>query len=340
MKFIPKFLGAVFVLFLIAMVVTGCGHRPQVNAKYDETVCVYDGSERGSQKFKFQVFPGENPKSADNNDLEVILPASNRFYAASRNRRVADVNAPNFYIAYTNQNVPVEVEGQFRFKFKLDAACDWYAKHGRRNATEEEGDTLDFNGRGTEPPWVKWLNENFGAIATQVIKSNSRDFTWQELVYGVDPEARERAEAVDVEYGKTIGREFTQRLNTSLGGQFFCGTDASVWGDNADISPDCPPIYFETREANSADRLLMQRKQANERIRNNLEAEKAEAELKAARAEGLLRAEQVDQKILQEQIKTARLRAQADVETQKCLLLAEKGLDCSGKHPTVVVGSR
>lgn len=323
-------------VLILAAVATGCGHA-DVSAKSDETVCVYDGSNRGSQKLKKQIFPGEEPYHADGDDEVVRIPLSNRFYHASRNREIADDGAPEFYIGYAKDDVAVEVEGQYRFRFKADAACDWYAKHGRRNAGS---DGLGFNARGDDgnvPPWVKWLNENFGTVSAQTVKSTSRTFTWPELVYGNDPEVEQREDAPDVEYGKAIGLEFTRRLEASLGGRFFCGTDASLWEDEENADLDCPPIFFETGRIVTSNQALMQNRESTEQLRAKLENDKLQAEIRAQNVTNQIRDEQSKQRLLAEQAETARLRSRVELNDPalaRCIALARVGLDCYGRSKT------
>ena len=339
---------------LIAMGASSC--NPNVSAKSDETVCVFDGSERGSQKLKYQILPGENPRKADDNDEIVRIPTSFRFYAAFRDRSKADAGAPEAYNGFARGNVPITVEGQDKFRFNTDAACEWYARHGRRNAGNNG---LGFNARSSEAasdfsPWVRWLNENFGTVMAATIKSESNTFTWPELVYGNDSEAPQRATDVDIAYGKWIGYQFTQRLQQSIGGKFFCGTNPELW-EGYDIDPNCPPIFFETGTVKTTNPELMASREETEALR----AQKVNDELAAKIEQDALRkqaenaaiaarirrnslaadrqAERVKQRLLQEQAKTKRLEALNSLEIQKCLVLATKGMDCDGKYPSRII---
>lgn len=311
----------------------------EANAKSDETVCVFDGSEHGSQKLKKQIFPGEEPYNSDSDDIEVHIPLSNRFYSNNYATRTNDPGAPETYTGYTNgQNrVAVNVQGQYRFKFLADRACEWYDKHGRRN---DQGDGLGFNARGGDAiyaPWLIWLNENFGNVSTAVIKGESDPFTWVELVYGKDPEAPRRSEPSDIAYGKHIGRIFTDRLNRSLGGQFFCG-DPAQWSEEDNVDASCPPIFFELGNATTVDPSLTKNKAELDKLRSQLESASEEAKIRANREQSAKNSFELEKAGLQRDIELARLRALADSEVQKCLALAEKGLDCEGKYPTKIVG--
>lgn len=322
----------------LALIATGCEHE-NTSAKSDETVCVFDGSESGSQKLKYQIFPGQEPREADSDDEVVRIPTSFRFYAAFKDRQIADAGAPSSYIGYARGNTPVNVQGSLKFRFLVDNACEWYARHGRRNAKDG---SLGFNARSDEAasdfsPWVRWLNENFGTVAAATIKSSTVGFTWPELVYGNDEAAPERSGPVDIVYGKFIGRRFAERLDNSLGGHFFCGTDANLWAGDPGINKDCPPIFFETGAINTKNPALETERENIEALRAQLANAAVEAEIREKKLQSQIKDQNTQQKLLSEEVNTARLEALKKPEVQKCIIFARAGLDCDGRHPQRII---
>lgn len=343
MKKNPKFklvALAVSALSLVAVMSSCSSFNDYATSTSDTHVCVFDGSERGGQKLKFQVAPGAESKKIDENDTVVNIPASNRFYMASKNDATRDPRAPLFYNGFAKGNVPVQVEGQVRFKFNLKLACDWYSKHGRRNANEE-GD-LAFNARGAEGDssgWLTWLAENMGVTMQEVTSERLSSYEWPAMVYnypanaddeGTVPADAEAAEATNIALGVDLGEKFTNRLIANLGGEFFCGID--------DTSKDaCPPMKFQVVAVHTADPALEQSRQKLETTKQDLTNQELEADLREKQQSNLLRAEDIKQKELIAKLKTAQI--QADIDNAKCVPLARLGLDCDGKHPVVIAGN-
>lgn len=326
---------ALLCVALIAATTAACGIDDQYATSTSDThVCVFDGSERGGQKLKFQIPPGAESKEVDDNDQVVEIPASNRFWMVSSNRQVADPGTPNNYTGNAQEGVPVFIEGQIRFKFNLELACEWYSKHGRRNA-DGEGN-LGFNARGPEAAnagWFKFGNENFVLTMQEVVSEQLSRFDAEALHYNwpedYNPETNEgTGRPIRQTLGDVLGEAYTEKIAANLGGEYFCGI--------AEGEDPCPPITFQVVYAGPGNESpLVQTRDQVETQRRSLEAARDEAALKAAQSEALLQAEVNEQALLEAQARTAEL--QATIDTARCRVYAQYGLDCEGKHPTYIV---
>lgn len=326
---------ALLALIAVASVTAACSVGQEYATSTSDThVCVFDGSERGGQKLKFQVPPGSESKEVDDNDQLVRISAANRFWMVSSNRAIADPGTPNNYTGNGKNGVPVFIEGQIRFRFNLELACEWYSKHGRRNA-DEDGD-LRFNARGDEAlssGWFKFGNENFVLTMQEVVSEELSRFDAEALHYNwpndYNPETGQgTGTPIRQDLGKVLGDAYTDRLAANLGGEYFCGIAEGT-------DDPCPPITFQVVYAGPGnDSPLVQNRDRVEDRRRALEAQRDEAALQAEQQAALLQAEQAKAAILEAQRNNANI--QADIDTAKCRRLAEFGLDCEGKHPTYV----
>lgn len=322
---------------LLAVVASGC--TKDVNSGFDSLACVYDGSDEGGERLLKQLPPGNHTKT-DLANIVVKIPTSNRFYAASQDRGVADPGAPDGYIGFARGNARVLTAGQVRFRFNPSRSCAWYAHHGRRNAQDGE---LGFNSRGDETTgWARWLNENFGVTMQDVVSSVTNKYTWPSLVYNYPSNAnpdtgflgkdKKAEEPIRLVYGRELGAVFTERLNANLGegGPFFCGIDTEKTGD------PCPPMTFQVFNVTTVDPTLTAQREAIEKSNQQLANAQADADARARTQKTAIYAERLKQKLLPLQVKNAILQAQID--NAKCIAFARVGLDCNGKRPDLVLG--
>lgn len=338
MKRIGKFTAAALLLAVFAVFAAGCSQ--DVNPGSDQLACIYDGSKHGGNRFLKEVQPGEH-LSTDSGNHVAYLPTSNRFYnmTDSENR---DTLAPPTLSGVAADNTNVIVQGVLRFRFNTEGnkACEWYSKHGRRNANAS-GD-LGFNVRGTAEQahagWFRFLAENFGDTMKQVVHDGSHGWTWQQLVYGNDPTISYKgANPVDVQYGIDLGALFTKYLDENLGGHYFCGIQPSLTGVGSD--PNCPPIYFQVLNVQPKDPTLTQEHEKLQRLQASLAAQKQEATLNAENRASLIADAKAQREVLNAQIENARLQALTASTIQHCLILAKVGLDCDGHWAPVVVSN-
>lgn len=327
------------------LVVVGAGLLASCSATATPTsdtyLCVFAGG--GSQRLKYQLPPGSDQKDIGQNDTVVEIPASNRFYMAAKDDSIRDPLAPHFYPGNALGGVEVELEGQIRMRFNLPKACEWYSKHGRRNATN--GD-LAFNARGADAEnsgWLQWLAENFGFTMGSVAKRVLNGYDWAALHYdypinanniGVVPKDEQPGEATSQKLGKELGEEFTKEIDSFLGGQYFCGTETTPG------SATCPPLTFQvlavTPGGPAGEKLIADRS-AVESTKQQLQTSQLEGQLQQQQAATVQENEAAKQKIATAQAATAAVEARADKEIAHCLVLASVGLDCEGHFPNQIV---
>lgn len=330
------------VLASVAVMAAGCGGQQWVNSKSDATACVYDGRPHSGQTLVLQIPPGGQSKQVNSNDEVVYLPTSNRFFMASEDVAVRDPLAPKFYLGHAKGGVAIHVEGQVRFRFNVQKACDWYAKHGRRNLGGRSD--LGFNVRGADQVntgWTKFLAENFGVTMVSVVSSESNIYDWQKLVYnfptnadgnGDLPKGAKRGDPSWISYGRDLGAVFTTRLKDNLGDNYFCGIDKSVTGG----SDSCPPMNFQVTRVTTEDPALMKSREKTQALAQELQNEQKQAEIQQAHSSTLVFAAKQREKLLEAQARNAELQAQID--NAKCIALGKIGLDCQGNRPQIIFG--
>jgi hypothetical protein len=331
----------------------------------DEFTCVYSGDETQGKKLIGQIAPGQSAEYDDQSEI-VKIPTSNRFLMASKDDNKRDPLAPKFYSFNAGQQ-PVQLEGQLRFRFNLPTACDWYAKHGRRNLNGQTD--LGFNQRGAQAVnygWFKFLAENPADVIQQVIQKVGGDtkYSWINLYdnyrLGTDdlgqpkPNVNPGPYAND-QFGLELGRLVDDQLTSSLGGRYFCGIDPKRTElidkdiDQTNKNTDretCPTLTFDVHTPVMPEHheLVDERERAST-LKAQLDATQSEGALLEAQKGAVAKAEKARQDQLQQQLVTAGLeeklaRIKAEAAAAQCLVLAEQGLDCDGKRPSVIIGGQ
>lgn len=345
MKRTVRVLSGVIAALSLSFLLTACDDRYATSTS-DTLVCVFDGSEKGGEAFKFSVAPGEKSRKIDDNDHVVKIPTSNRFFMATSDDNLRDPLAPTGYEANASGGVAVVLAGQVRFRFDLGKACDWYSKHGRRNANNDD---LGFNCRApdcdpTQAGWFHFLAENFGLTMQQVSKGVANRYDWAAMYYdypvnadeaGVVPEGQQPGVPTSMALGEELGLAFTHQLNANLGGEYFCGVDPI---DGAE-DDDCPPMTFQVKgvaPTGDVGQSLIASRSKVESTKQELESSRLEGQLQQEQAAQVSASEAAKQQILESQLRTAQLQAQID--TAKCAEYAQFGLDCEGKHAPIIVG--
>lgn len=337
-------------LLLTAAVVAaaaGCGgNQTWVNSKSDQTACVYDGAPHHGQTLILQIPAGGHSKQVDNRDEIVYIPTSNRFFMASTDGNVRDPLAPEFYKGHARGGVAIDVQGQIRFRFNAAKACDWYAKHGRRNLGDRSD--LGFNVRGAaqaDTGWARFLAENFGVTMQSVVSAESNSYDWQKLVYNfpenadtngnLPKSAKTKGTPEQIAYGVALGKVFTQYLKANLGDNYFCGVDTDLTGQGDDAT--CPPMYFEVTDISTEDPSLMKSREQTQALAQQLANEQQQATIQQQHASSLINSAKQKEQLLEAQAANAEM--QAEIDNAKCIALAKVGDSCDGTRPAPIVGA-
>jgi hypothetical protein len=309
----------------------------RVTVAGDQIGCVYSSAATG-HVFRRSLAPAETGTIGKTDEL-VLLPNGDQIYtiSASGNRTQG---APSQLVAFTRGQIGVYVEGVLKFRFNTagDRACRWYSKYGLQSASYGDLGFAVRSGIQQEPTgWYRFLAEAHGDTLRQVVHDGSSAWTWQQLAYGADPTVKSKptTEPVGVGYGKHIGAMFTKYLALNLGDKYFCGVQPGITGTGA--SAGCPPMYFQVLSVYPRDKTLAEEHEKLKQLDAQLTRERQAARLRAMNRATQVASARAQRKVIQEQIINARLAAQNDVETQKCLILAKVGLDCEGKKPQVIV---
>ena len=305
----------------------------------DQIGCVYSSVESG-HKFIRSIQPGERVTVGKTDEL-VQLPTNDIVYnITSRN---TSPEAPQHLLAYTKGQVGLYVEGVLKFRFNTagDNACKWYSRYGMQSTYGDMGFTVAAKSEGVQQSphtgWYRFLAEAQANTMKQVVHDESTAFTWQQLTYGADPNAKSAAgaEPVSITYGKHIGALLTKYLALDLGGNYFCGVQPGLTGAGA--AEGCPPMYFQVISEYPRDGALADAHEAIRRLDAQLSQQRQTAKLQAQNRAGAISSAETQRKVLQVQVVNTRLTALNDPKVQKCLILAAAGLDCDGKKPQIIV---
>jgi hypothetical protein len=324
-------IGAIILIMgAMALGMSACGGKAR--SASDQWSCVFNSHWQNPR----YVGPGETVNKGSY-DHVIHGPANNRFYMAAKDDKIRDPLAPEAYEAFAQGQVKILTQGQIRFRFKEGTQCDWFARHGRRNATED-GD-LEFNARGQDAltaGWFHWLSENMGVTLGEVNRETANQYSAKKLVLdypsnadenGILPKDQQPAPAMQLVYGIDLGKRFTDRLDANLGGEFFCGTDP----DPNNAANACPPMRFQVIKVDTKDENLENTWTSVETTRQNLDAARQKGDLQNLERDAVVASEKSNADILEAKARSA--EAQARIDTANCRQLAQFGLDCEGHRP-------
>ena len=241
----------------------------------------YTGGLFQGQHYKGVISPGTHTKYYGEYDRIYLLPSTQRTYIVSKDPQAGDVKQADFISAPSSDNVPFTFEAAVYFK--LNPKPEVLRQFFEQICLHDNCTDLS-PGAG----WDKMLAQYFRPQIENALRIEVEHYDRDHLFR--DPDTL-------LAIQKAIGPVLTERINAVLGGQFFCGPDATA--------ASCPTFAFVLKNptppdnvvksygdnAASAQDVITSQNQAKARV----VAAQGEADAQRARASAPpLTAEQVD----------------------------------------------
>lgn len=305
-----KKIGLIAIMVMVAVLGSSCSSTAAV----DRVGLYYTGGMFQGQHFKRVVEPGSGAQFIGWGDGIVWLPAGQRNYIVSKEKDDGDKNTVDYIRVPAKGGVDMDFE--ISVYFKLNTHTDdikGYEGGTVRKFYEqickkyhcEDGDG-----------WDKLINDNFRKIITASMRQKTFNYTVDELFANQEGEASGKEDAI-LKIQAEIAAQLKQNINTTLGGEFFCGPTF----DRA--KPECPDFQFNINSATPTSEAVRnsysdQRVAANRVItaQNNAQAKKADADGTAA-AQNALRGNLSPEYLELQRIEALKLCAQS----QKCTII-------------------
>lgn len=280
------------VALLAGVMVFGVGCSTQ--AAVDEVGLHFSGGPIEGRKFQRVINPGSGSTILGIADDVFWLPVGQRNYIVSKKAREGDRATPDYIRVPTRGGVMMDFE--ISVYFKLNTSTD---------------DIKDFKGGtlrkfyeeicrkykcDTDDGWDQMLNDNFRKVIETSMRQKVFNFGVEELYANIEGGESGKADAIQKIQDEIAGA-LKDNINTSLGGNYFCGPTF-----NRDKSNECPGFQFIINSATPADENVInsfeaQRIAANEVITAENRARSREAEargtaaVKKAEAQGIVDAQ-------------------------------------------------
>jgi regulator of protease activity HflC (stomatin/prohibitin superfamily) len=197
---------ALFVLVVGIMVIRGWRAVPP-----DKIMLHYTGGPIQGTHFKEMVNPGTATRFYGLMDNYFYLPSTQRTYIISKDPNAGDIKGVDFVSAPSNDNVPFTFE--VAVYFKLNPKAQVIRQFFEQICLHDHCTDLSPNGG-----WDKMLAQYFRPQVENALRIEAGRYDREHLYR--DPNTLQ-------EIQRAIGPVLSERINTALGGQFFCGPDSS-----------------------------------------------------------------------------------------------------------------
>lgn len=304
---VPRVVKLLVVPVVVVLLMGVFGGGCSATAGIDKVGLYYTGGMIQGQHFKKVIEPGSGATLLGWADDIKWLPAGQRNYIVSKNANEGDREGADIITVPAKGGVAMDFEVAVYFKlnthtediagFKGGTLRKFYEQICKKyECTEEDG-------------WDRMLNDNFRKIIETSMRQKVFSYTVDELYANTEGEASGKEDAI-LKIQSEIANQLKQNVNTTLGGNFFCGPtfDRDKEG--------CPDFQFNINSAEPKDEAVrnsfaQQRVAANAVVtaENEARAKKAAAEGTAA-ANNALRASLSPEYLELQRIEALKLCAQ------------------------------
>lgn len=235
------------VLAVVSVPVVAVGadlNRTQAN----EWGCLYNGGLIEGKGFDKVVPPGTSGGLTWFDDL-VTIPADDRIYAIDSDPNTADFGGTEIVVpakgtdANNNGVVPVIVPIQVRFTLN-ENVCDLYT-----NYLKGKSGPIDWNGTESTPGrWPRFLNLQMNQVLNTAVRSQISGKSYVALYTDFS-----QYPAIQSAIAETLAKS----LQSSLGGEFFCGPSYQFDGTADGKLSSCPPLEVVIKEIKPQDPIFL-----------------------------------------------------------------------------------
>jgi regulator of protease activity HflC (stomatin/prohibitin superfamily) len=257
----PRFLTA-----LLALLCIGCA---SVNPRPDEAALGYSGGPIQGTHFKDTFEPGSGLHWLGVFDQWFLYPTTVRTYIISSAESEGDRANVDQITAPASDGIDVRWELAINFKLNVSRLRRFHEQIGLARQAYFVGDQPSDG-------WRQMLNDFFRQQIETSMQAVSRQFTSDDIRRGTD---------TFVKINDTLAQAMADRINSSVGGNFFCGPTFQGPVAENDESVECPPMQVVIKAATLPD-AVVHSYEAQKVAENTKLTAQNEAEATKARATG------------------------------------------------------
>lgn len=260
------------VVVLLALACAGCA---SVNPRPDEAALGYTGGPIEGTHFQDVFDPGSGLHWLGVSDEWFLYPTTVRTYIISAAEGEGDRANVDRVSAPTSDGVDVGWELAINFKLNVSRLRRFHEQIGLARQAY-------FIGDQPSDGWRAMLNDFFRQQVENTMQTVSRQFTSDQVRKGAD---------TFVKVNDAVAETLATRINSSVGGDFFCGPTFNGPVREDDTSVACPPMQVVIKAATLPD--VVVKSYENQKVAENGKVTaQYEAENTKARATGQAEAQE------------------------------------------------